>query len=94
MRYDCTTHLFPLTQELRLLLQDLFIEVGVKQEAAALPLHHGAAELSETLLEATPCHSQLKEETLGQSKRLQFRLVSKFKLTNIFLKGKHLFFSY
>lgn len=78
-------------QELRLLLQDLFIELGVKQEAAALSLHHGAAELSETLLEATLSHSELKRETLGQSERLQFRLVSKFKLTNIFLRGNTCF---
>lgn len=71
MRYDLITHLFPLSQELCLLLQDLFVELGVKEETAALSLHHGAAEVSETPLEATLIHCQLEEETLGQSQRPQ-----------------------
>lgn len=58
-------YLLSLIQELRLLLQDSFIELRVKQEAAALSLHHRAAEVSETLLEEVLRDAQLKEETLS-----------------------------
>ena len=57
-------HLFSLTQQLSLLLQDLLIKLGVKQEAVTLSLHQGAAELSETPLEAIARDHQLEEETL------------------------------
>lgn len=60
----CVVHLFPLTQQLSLLLQDLLIKLGVKQEAATLSLHQGAAELSETPLEAILRDPHLEEETL------------------------------
>lgn len=60
----CVVHLLPLTQQLSLLLQDLLIKLGVKQEAATLSLHQGAAELSETPLEAILRDPHLEGETL------------------------------
>lgn len=54
-------YLFSLIQEPSLLLQDLFIKLRVKQEAAALSLRQRTAEVSETQLEVILRDPQLKE---------------------------------
>lgn len=57
-------YLFFLIEKLSLLLQDLFIKLRVKQEAATLSLHQRRAEVSETLLEVILRDPQLKQQTL------------------------------
>lgn len=59
---NLNTNLFSLVEKLSLLLQDLFIKLRVKQEAAALSLRHRTAEVSQTLLEMIHRDPQLKEE--------------------------------
>lgn len=91
--YDVMTYLLPLTQELSLLLQDLLVKLGIEQEAAAFPLHHGAAETTEALLEATLSDSQLKEETLRRlvtpPTRCFRRQTFFFLFINIYLQSSH-----
>lgn len=60
------SYLFSLTQQLSLLLQDLFVKLRVKQEAAALSLRQRTAEVSEALLEAILRNPQLKEESTSE----------------------------
>lgn len=57
-------YLFFLMEKLSLLLQDLFIELRVKQEAATLSLRQRRAEVSETLLEMILRDGQLKSQML------------------------------
>lgn len=57
-------YLFFLMEKLSLVLQDLFVELRVKQEAAALSLRQRGAEVSETLLEMMLRDGQLKSQCL------------------------------